>query len=172
MSEFFIPGVGYRSGAFKDAEGRSYPRNWLALATQGQLDALGAVPQPPYDKTTQKLLRNADDYEVVNKTQNELDAEKEATEKNRVNSFFYDVDQYMESIFPRNERERLAGAIADPRTPAEAIPMIQAMTDWSDGCWDLYYSLKPDVAVGKDASFTPPKAPHTFLEIMAVVRGG
>lgn len=49
--------------------------------------------------------------------------------------------------------------------------MIQAMTDWSDGCWDLYYSLKPDVISGQDVTFAPDDPPHTFQAIMAVVRG-
>lgn len=80
------------------------------------------------------------------------------------------VDNMMGRLFPRNERERLAGAMADPRTPAEAVKMIQDMMDWSDACWDHYYEVKTDIMAGKKRAYNPPRPPHTFREIMAVAR--
>lgn len=81
------------------------------------------------------------------------------------------VDRTMARLFPHNERERLAGAMADPRTPAEAVKMIQDMMDWSDACWEHYYTVKAKRLAGTKDRFTPPTAPYTFAEIMSVVRG-
>lgn len=171
MTVYYIPDVGYVAGPFKDTQGRSYPANWLKLATQEQLDALGAVPPPDYDPATQRLLQAPGGWQVEDKTQEELDQEQADLEASRAAAFFSQVDAYMEEVFPRNERERLAGALGDPRTPADAMTMIQAMSDWSDACWAQYYELKPQAVTGEEVTFDPDPAPHNFQEIMAVIQG-
>lgn len=74
---YYIPGVGYVSGAFVDPDGTQYPSNWLALATPDDLARIGAVPQPP-PGPGEVVEQGPDGWVVRDKTAAELAAEEDA----------------------------------------------------------------------------------------------
>lgn len=166
---YFIPGVGHVTGAFKDAEGRSYPRNWLALATQEQLDALGAISQPVYDKATQKIIKTAEGFDVVDKTQEELDKEDVARITNRVNAFKIEVQEKIDALLPPNEWQQMVSIALDPATPIEIQDNIHLTLKWFCGCWDEYDAKLPDVQDGKPVIFDPTPPPYTLKAAKAAL---
>lgn len=91
MTTYYIPKVGYVAGAF-NLEGKSYPRNWLQLATEAEKAKIGAKAPPSYDQATQRLVKGNDGWEVKDIPQSELDAKAAAESEADTRYANYEAD--------------------------------------------------------------------------------
>lgn len=82
-----------------------------------------------------------------------------------VDTMFYTADNTLLEMWPRNERERMAGWLIEGKAVAE----IQATVAWADAVWDDYMVTASKIRAGDlTATMQPiPPRPYTWAQTKA-----
>lgn len=169
---YYIPGAGYVNGQFT-SNGISYPMNWLAHATPAELDAIGAVAEPIIDSVTQVLERQPGGWSVRDKTSDELaadeailEAQRQQEKANLVSSCWAHYDAYVLERMDQNDRGQYLFWYFDTTTSEAKRTMVQAVFDWAQTVWGLYYVDQAKIAAGTFEAFSElPECPYRFRDI-------
>ena len=169
MIPHHIPTLGIVRGAFTLA-GIQYPHNWLALATEAERAAIGAVPQPTAgpDQVVEHDL--ATGWSVRDLTAAELADRQAAAAADAIARAWAQADAIALAAADHNSRARYNAWLADPECPAWRRERILAVIEWMDGIWMAYAQVRGAIEAGDLAAGLPadlPPCPYGFWQIAA-----
>lgn len=165
---YHIHTLGLVTGAFTVA-GIQYPANWLALATDAERSAIGAVPEPApgpgqiveHDQVTGWIVRDL--------TANESAQLAASAQAERIAAAWHAADALALAGADHNSRARYLAWLVDPACPALRRERILAVQAWMDAVWMHYAQTRAAIEAGDPAAAFDPAAvgpcPWNFWQI-------
>jgi hypothetical protein len=165
---YHIPTLGIVRGAFRLGD-IQYPANWLALATDAERAAIGAVPEPTagpgqivaHDPIAGWILRNLTAEETAQRSA--------AEHAGRIARAWAEADILALTGADHNSRARYLAWLVDPACPALRRERILAVQAWMDQVWLHYAATKAAIESGDETAIFDPSTvgpcPFGFWDI-------
>lgn len=177
---YFIAGLGYVSDSAQLViDGVTHPKGWLQHVSPEERAAVGAIPPPPYDSTTQVLESPPEGWHVRDLTQAELDARAAAAQQSREQAVAQAVEDMWRQSWERwgekqlavVDRTTLLAWASSGRLNDTGIQMWQDIIDWHDNLFDNHYPVAKQAIIDAGGWVEPdwdswPPCPHAFLDFV------
>lgn len=152
---YHIPTLGIVRGAFRLGDVQ-YPANWLALATDAERAAIGAIPEPPPGLSQIVEHDPATGWIVRALTAEETAQRSAADQAGRIARAWAQADRLALAAADHNSRGRYLAWLIDPEASPTKRTRILAVQAWMDQVWLHYAATKAAIEAGDpDAAFDP-----------------